>query len=438
LVIYPLVLSERETLAAAHRGASLARYGDGELKLALDRDAKSQHGDQGLAKRLRQILAAPTGACLVCIPNIESKTPKAEFWAQYKADRYVRLYRGPRLAVGPAYGSSFITRPDSAPWIDRPEYWRRVVDLWRGQDVVLVRGSSKSLTAADLVDARSVDETIRLEATRLAGLSGAHDPAQRREEARFALSRRDRDGAGLRSCGRGRACARPRPYRHVSPEGRSLRAVQFPGMKVVADWHCPDLLSGPGNYLNKNKDAQHAFKHVKAWRTCVQAGGHIGTWPVMLAARFDRVITFEPELENFYCLVRNVAQRTKGNVFPVRGVLGHKRQPVPLKKSPKSTGQHRVATNGQGELIPTFRIDDLGLTQLDAIFLDVEGFEHSALLGAQNTINRWRPVIMAEENRRALDFGHKIGDLEALLREFGYRKVAAINEDLVFAPEPHP
>jgi hypothetical protein len=45
---------------------------------------------------------------------------------------------------------------------------------------------------------------------------------------------------------------------------------------------------------------------------------------------------------------------------------------------------------------------------------------------------------MAEENRRALDFGHKIGDLEALLREFGYRKVAAINEDLVFAPEPHP
>jgi hypothetical protein len=160
LVIYPLVLSERETLAAAHRGASLARYGDGELKLALDRDAKSQHGDQGLAKRLRQILAAPTGACLVCIPNIESKTPKAEFWAQYKADRYVRLYRGPRLAVGPAYGSSFITRPDSAPWIDRPEYWRRVVDLWRGQDVVLVRGSSKSLTAADLVDARSVDEQI--------------------------------------------------------------------------------------------------------------------------------------------------------------------------------------------------------------------------------------------------------------------------------------
>jgi hypothetical protein len=174
LVIYPLVLSERETLAAAHRGASLARYGDGELKLALDRDAKSQHGDQGLAKRLRQILAAPTGACLVCIPNIESKTPKAEFWAQYKADRYVRLYRGPRLAVGPAYGSSFITRPDSAPWIDVPEYWAAVVDLWRGQDVVLVRGSSKSLTAADLVDARSVDEQIasRQHAWRIMGAHG--------------------------------------------------------------------------------------------------------------------------------------------------------------------------------------------------------------------------------------------------------------------------
>ncbi len=58
------------------------------------------------------------------------------------------------------YGSSFITRPDSAPWIDEPAYWQRVIDLWRGRDVVLVRGSSKSLCRADLGLARSVDEIV--------------------------------------------------------------------------------------------------------------------------------------------------------------------------------------------------------------------------------------------------------------------------------------
>lgn len=148
-------MSERETLEAAHEGLSLARYGDGEIKLALDRDAKSQHGDPVLAKRLRQILVAPPSNCLVCIPNIETDaTPKVEFWRQYRDRRYLRLYGG-----GP-YGSSFITRPDSAPWIDVPEYWQRVIDLWRGRNVVLVRGSSKSLTAADLTLAQSCEEIV--------------------------------------------------------------------------------------------------------------------------------------------------------------------------------------------------------------------------------------------------------------------------------------
>lgn len=206
-------------------------------------------------------------------------------------------------------------------------------------------------------------------------------------------------------------------------------------MKIVAGWHCPDLLSGPGNYLNKNADAEHALAHVKRRRTAVQAGGHIGTWPVMLAGLFANVVTFEPDFENFTALAANLAERTAGNVFPVRGLVGRKRRPLGLYKSLKSTGQHRV---GKGQLVPTFRIDDLGLVDLDAIFLDVEGFEIPALQGAVKTIARCRPVIMAEENRRVVDQGFRIGDLGRLLAGFGYRKIAAVNEDLVFIPDPHP
>lgn len=155
MTAYPRVLNERATLEAAHAGRNLARYGDGELKLALDRDAKSQHGDAELARRLREILRAPSGKCLSCIPNIRTDaTPKVEFWRQYRAERYTRLYGAGE------FGSSFITRPDSAPWIDTPDYWARVVDLWRDRDVVLVRGSSKSLTSADLGAAKTVDEVI--------------------------------------------------------------------------------------------------------------------------------------------------------------------------------------------------------------------------------------------------------------------------------------
>lgn len=202
-------------------------------------------------------------------------------------------------------------------------------------------------------------------------------------------------------------------------------------MKLVADWHCPDLLTGPGNYLNKTGDAQLALAHCRHRRTAVQAGGHIGTWPVMLAAEFSQVLTFEPDFENFACLVRNLAERQLPRVFAARGILGKSRGPHSLRQSIKSTGQHRV---GRGESVPCYRIDDLGLPDLDAIFLDVEGFEIPALLGAQSTVERCKPVIMAEENRRSFDQGFRLGDLERLLHGWGYRKVAAVNEDLVFAP----
>ena len=200
---------------------------------------------------------------------------------------------------------------------------------------------------------------------------------------------------------------------------------------MVAGWHCPDLLTGPGNYLNKNQDAELALQHCRQRRTAVQAGGHIGTWPVYLAARFERVFTFEPEGENFAALVANLADRGIENVFPARGVLGRKARPHQLRLSTKSTGQHRI---GKGVRVPGFTIDGLGLDQLDAIFLDVEGFEVPALQGALRTIERCQPVIMAEENKRAIDQGYRIGDLARLLRPLGYRKVEAVNEDLVFAP----
>lgn len=206
-------------------------------------------------------------------------------------------------------------------------------------------------------------------------------------------------------------------------------------MKIVADWHCPDLLSGPGNYLSKNPDAELALKLTMGRRTAVQAGGHIGTWPVMLGKLFDQVFTFEPEADNFTCLVRNLSDRGLDNVFPIRGVVGQKRRPLGLKVSPKSTGQHKI---GPGPRVPCFRIDDLGLDDVDAIFLDVEGFEIPALRGAADTIARSRPVIMVEENVRVVEQGFKIGDVGRLLETWGYRKVAEINEDLVFSPGPHP
>jgi hypothetical protein len=151
LNLYPSVRSETETLQRVLAGASLARYGDGEFKLCRGGNIKSQIFHPDLSHRLLGILRQ-SGACMVGIPNILSDTPKAEFWSQYLE---VASWLEPR-----PYASSFVTRPDSAPWINTPEYWAAVESLWLGQDVTLVRGSSKGLTCDDLVGAGEVREII--------------------------------------------------------------------------------------------------------------------------------------------------------------------------------------------------------------------------------------------------------------------------------------
>lgn len=148
---YPVVLSELNTLRLVSDGLSLARYGDGELNLCRARPAKVQRRDSLLSARLLEILM-DSGRCLVGIPNLHSATPKAAFWGKYQTST--------DLLVDRPYVSSFVTRPDSAPWIDQPDYWQLLESLWVGQDVTLVRGGRHGLTKADLVGAGAVTEIL--------------------------------------------------------------------------------------------------------------------------------------------------------------------------------------------------------------------------------------------------------------------------------------
>lgn len=135
---YPRVLSEQETLDRVCAGASLSRFGDGELKMArLGVGIKSQVADRRLSDRLIAILREPH-ACVVGIPNLHAPGPKHDRWRRFES--YSDIL-GARV-----YGSSFVSRPDSAPWIDTDAYWAQMASLWRGRAVTLVRGSEKSLT----------------------------------------------------------------------------------------------------------------------------------------------------------------------------------------------------------------------------------------------------------------------------------------------------
>lgn len=199
-------------------------------------------------------------------------------------------------------------------------------------------------------------------------------------------------------------------------------------MILRGEWWCPDVMTGPAAYLRRAKDLEAYLPRIPRKRACVQAGGHIGVYPKVLSSLFERVYTFEPEHENFGCLVRNAPA---ANVYPMRAALSDRHGGVDLIRS-KGSGGHQTGEDCRGP-IPCLRIDDLELSDCDALFLDVEGFEIPVIRGAMRTIKTCGPVIVAEENKKMHRRGFVAGDLQRLLAPLGYALVDRVGEDIVFS-----
>lgn len=182
------------------------------------------------------------------------------------------------------------------------------------------------------------------------------------------------------------------------------------------------------------KDMDVALPFCRERRVCIQAGGHAGLWPGRLAEYFSRVYTFEAEPILFQCLCLNTAHRS--NIYPYARALGE--FPGTVKLRPHvSAGSWRVDPDGTHP-VEQVTIDDVmerssypdHKNQVDAIFLDVEGYEAKVLRGAVKTIERCRPVVMVEELPRHAD------ELRCTLKDLHYREVARVHSDHVWISRP--
>lgn len=178
--------------------------------------------------------------------------------------------------------------------------------------------------------------------------------------------------------------------------------------------------------LPNNHDLWHldaALVHVKSFRTAIDGGAHRGIWSRVLAGKFQRVIAFEPCAENFNLLAASGAEC-------YAAALGDQQKRVGLKPGAENTGQWHVA---DGHSVNMLTVDSLELTDIDFIKLDVEGYELFALHGAQETIQRCRPVVMIEENGLCRRYGVEPGVVAKWLIGIGMRQVGRYNKDYVFA-----
>lgn len=186
-----------------------------------------------------------------------------------------------------------------------------------------------------------------------------------------------------------------------------------------------------------DKDIDVALKHMGPQRRSVlQAGGHCGVWARKLAGIFRNVYTFEPDPINFACLTANTRAQT--GVYRYQAALGARGGHIALQRDNKAnTGAFHVDPEGLDfDATPLMTIDSLGLTELDLVILDIEGYESLALQGAETTIDTNQPVIMIEE--KGLDakhFGLAAGEATRLLAKHGYVQVERVSRDSIFVHE---
>lgn len=164
----PKVMSIDETMDyIINNRVSIARFGDGEIKLAANKDISFQKSSPELASRMQEVLGADGKGFLPCIPSFFDYDPEIteevnEHWKTHmNRYRYVWYkYTKPDIL----YGNSFISRfyveiNDKSSAAKRFEKLRQI---WDGRNIVIVEGKQSRLGIGnDLFDnAKSIKRIL--------------------------------------------------------------------------------------------------------------------------------------------------------------------------------------------------------------------------------------------------------------------------------------
>jgi FkbM family methyltransferase len=198
-------------------------------------------------------------------------------------------------------------------------------------------------------------------------------------------------------------------------------------------WPASDENSWDGQ--NKFTDiADKIIPYVKNKNIMIQAGGNCGFLLSKFVEHFNTVYTFEPDPINFYCLNQNI---TSSNVIKMQCCLGNNNNPVTTQQLIRPDRLHDtggVHISGSG-ITPTIIIDNLNLPGCDLIQLDVEGYELNALLGAIETIKKYKPVLCIEFCEKWLNrYDATSGKILGLLKELNYIQIDEYGVDKIFVP----
>jgi len=135
----------------------------------------------------------------------------------------------------------------------------------------------------------------------------------------------------------------------------------------------------------------------------IDAGANVGVFSLyasMLGAK--KVYAFEPVKETYDMLVKNIKiNKLENKVIPINKALGDKNETKTISFTNAGDASASLKEERKGgkceEVISIIKLDDFvkenKLKRVDFIKMDVEGYEENVLLGAKETIKKWKPIL---------------------------------------------
>lgn len=211
-------------------------------------------------------------------------------------------------------------------------------------------------------------------------------------------------------------------------------------MKQVGEFWLPDVdlrwwshwgktrrktLARYGQGGPKTGDIEAALAHIPRGGLAIDGGANVGVYSRIMAGHFDRVIAYEPAPDTFACLARNLGDwGLAGRVEARAQALSDRTESVAMKGRRGHRSLSRQV-RGAGD-IPAVPIDDLGLSELAFLKLDLEGYEARALRGAVETLARCRPFVLFEDKPGKAERNGQVGEAHGILLSLGAHRMDCI------------
>lgn len=201
-------------------------------------------------------------------------------------------------------------------------------------------------------------------------------------------------------------------------------------MKQVAGVWLPDAETTFGRVLKRSRGTyqfdriQAVLQYCQHFALAIDVGAHVGMYSRELVKHFALTIAFEPNIDCYDCLIRNVDSR----VFrALNSAVGQETDIVSLDGHPnKTVGYKTIPYANKGAPVFQDYIDRWKSVSLSFLKIDAEGKEYEILLGGAGTIRRCKPLILIEEK---FDDEQKAS---ALLKSWGASLIWRKKNDFLF------